>query len=117
MLASLFFISPVKLISLTFGKEYIPSIPSIKILIPALFLLSITSFLGSLIASVNVPRSGPLPGFLILVLNIILNFLLIQKFQTTGAAIASFICYGLFIPYTSYYTYKILSDENYVPKW
>jgi O-antigen/teichoic acid export membrane protein len=90
----LFFLSR-KLIELFYGIEYSESTLSLRILSLSLPFSFACTFLGTFIASINKQIVGTLITGLVAFLNIILNFILIEKFGHAGAAVASLISFFL----------------------
>ena len=82
-----------------FGSDYAIGIRPLQWLMPAIFLLGFGSQIANLVTSTDVFRSMVIYSAFLAVLNVALNFFLIPRFKAEGAAIASMICYGLWIPY------------------
>jgi len=79
------------LIIAIYGNGYINSIYSLKILALVIPFLFIFNYLGVIFSSINRQLIVTTVSFIGIVINIILNFYLINKFGQVGAAIASLI--------------------------
>jgi len=76
-------------ITTLYTSNYLLSVLPLQVLIGSLVFLFINFPLGSLLNAANKQARNTLNIFLAMTVNIILNFILIPKYQATGAAIAS----------------------------
>jgi O-antigen/teichoic acid export membrane protein len=83
--------SPVVL--LIFGKDYYGMLPSFLLLLPGIAVGSGNSVLASDLAVRGKPKYSIWTGYMALVVNVILNFVLIPFMGIAGAALASCISY------------------------
>lgn len=100
------------IIQILFGKAFAPAALSLKILIPAVFFLSIETVLAQYIASIGLPWSlvwGWVAAFLV---NIVLNMMLIPRIGETGAAIASVFSYLAILIFAWLISYRF--DKKHV---
>lgn len=107
------------IISVVFGGDFEHSSSILAILLPAMIILTITNLFNTFIGSITIPRSGMVISFLVLIINIFLNFYFINNYRSAGmgAAIASLICYCIFLPHSLYYVYQIIKKQRYQFKW
>lgn len=102
----LYFIAPY-LVEFVYGKDFLPSVQMIRVLIPGLFMLIMARIMGNRISGEGKPYIFMMIGIPALILNIILNFLWIPIYQGMGAAMATVVSYsfltivGLFV-YSKY---------------
>lgn len=81
------------LVVFLFGRQFLPAVPALWILLPGIVFLSSCTIINNYFASLGMPivaLYSPLAAFLI---NILLNYLLIPKLGINGAAVASSISY------------------------
>lgn len=99
-------------VNLLYGEAFLASVPIFTILIFNKFIMSIDSIYNNFIASVHVPWSLIPFGLFILGMNVFLNFILIGKMGTTGAALASVASFSLLLPFHYFYTVKYLNTKQ-----
>ena len=85
-------ISPVAF-PLVFGHEYRSSVRLLAILVPASLGLATYRILGRWFLAINQHRAGITSQGLALVLNVVLNIVMIPRWGTVGAALATLISY------------------------
>lgn len=91
-------------VSVLFGNQFLPTITVIKILTPIIIIISVSYLIGSVVlTSTNNEKYLLCATLLGAITNIVLNVILIPRFSTTGAAIASLI--GEFIVLMVHFTY------------
>ena len=95
-------------VEILYGQAFLACVPAFTILVISKFIMSINSIFSNFIGSIRVPWSMVPFCFLVLGVNVILNFFLIGKIGTVGAAIASAISFSLLIPFYCFYTMKYL---------
>ena len=98
------------IIDLLYGKEFLPCIAPFLWLAMGKWLHCIFSSLGQFVASISVPWNAVKLSLLLVVINVILNYLWIPLFGTVGAAAASVSCFALLIPINGYYARKYLKQ-------
>lgn len=81
------------LIPLLFSKDYVSSVKPLKILLVGIFFLSFSRVLSNDISARGYPQINTVLSFINLLINISLNILLIPRFGSNGAAIATSISY------------------------
>ncbi len=82
---------------ITFGSKYIPSIPSIVVIVWATMVLSTNSFLAHYFIAVGKPWVNTISSATGFTANIVLDFILIPRMGILGAAVASFISYTIML--------------------
>ncbi len=97
-------------VKILYGEAFLASVPVFIILTFNKFIMSIDTIYNNFIASVHVPWSLIPFGFFILGMNVLLNFILIEKMGINGAALASVASFSLLIPFHYYYTRKYLNS-------
>lgn len=83
------------LIKILYGREFLPSVNAVLILLPGAILLGTYPLLGAYMRGVNKPL---IPGFVasaMLASTVILNILLIPRMGIYGAALATTVTYGI----------------------
>ena len=97
-------------IILLFGKDFLPSATALRILVWAEVFVFLGIINNSILIAANKQKIDPLFTGVSAIINIVLNLVLIPRYNILGAAIASFISYsvgpfmGYFIPATSDYS-------------
>ena len=107
------------IITFIYGNEYLNSIEALKILIWSLFFVSINYLFTQLLIATNRQRFATIIMFFSVITNIILNFILIQKYSFIGASFATLItemifCIICFAYISNYLTH--LPIQNYLFK-
>lgn len=90
----IFFVAP-PLVPLVFGKEFIPSITMIQIVLPGILFLIGFRILNSRLTGMGKPQIAIFTFLPALVINFIANLFLIPRFGGVGAAWATNISYGI----------------------
>ena len=105
-----------KIILFIYGSGYTTSVAALQTLIFVVPLIFITYLLGNILGAVNKQRILTIVAFANAIFNIILNLILIPKFNYIGASIATVATEGLgFIlmyMYISRYFFKISLTQN-----
>ena len=78
-----------KIIAVLYGAQYIKSISALKILIWAFFIICISTVTSGLLNSIDKQNIVTIGTGIGAVLNIVLNFILIPKYNLNGAALAT----------------------------
>lgn len=107
------FILAKYIIIFLFGIEFIEAVSSFRILLFAIFFLSLETSLAQYLASIGLPKELVWAWIATLILNLGLNFYLIPIYQENGAAIASVISYCSIFIFVWYLTYKL--SDGYGP--
>lgn len=87
------FCKPILL--LMFGKEFLPSLAPLLWLLPGMLPLALYQFLKADMYRLNHPGLLSWVSVIAMAVNLLLNFLLIPRYGTSGAAIASSISYTI----------------------
>lgn len=82
------------LIPLVFGKDFIPSVNIINLILPGVIVLVVFRVLSGQLAGMGKPQYGIYIFLPALILNVILNLLWIPEYGAAGAAYASNISYA-----------------------
>lgn len=90
----IFFVAP-PLVPLVFGKEFIPSITMIQIVLPGILFLVGFRILNSRLTGMGKPQIAIFTFLPALIINFIANLFLIPRFGGVGAAWATNISYGI----------------------
>lgn len=90
-LSGMLFLLSEFLIKIIYGNEYVNSVYSLRILALVLPFLFLFNYLGIIFSSINKQLVVTVVSFIGIILNIILNFYLINKFGQVGAAMASLV--------------------------
>lgn len=77
-----------------FGEAFLPSLPALLWLLPGIVAFSIAAVVAAYFAGVGKPRLNLLVALAGLFITIVLDVVLIPRYQITGAAIASTASYG-----------------------
>lgn len=105
------FLEPI--LQLSFGAKYLPSISAIKLLLPGIVMLSVSSIYMNYIASIGMPLAAVFIPAIASFSNVVLNLRLIPLLGINGAAIASTFCYGLMFCMTFlYFICKKYDDKS-----
>ncbi len=87
------FIFAKPIIKILYGKDYLPSILPLLMLLPGIVALSVSKTLTADLAGRGMPQFGAYSSFVSLVLNLPINLVLIPKWGISGAAFASSVAY------------------------
>jgi O-antigen/teichoic acid export membrane protein len=99
-------------VNILYGQAFLGCIPVFIILTLSKFIMSVNSIYSNFVASIHVPLSSIPFGFLVLTVNVALNWMLIENLGIMGAALASVISFSLLIPFHYFYTMKYLQAEQ-----
>lgn len=81
------------IILLLFGKAFLPSVASLRILVVAMIFLSLETVLGQFLAAIGMPMRLVYFWLLCFLINLVLNIMWIPIYGEIGAAYASVISY------------------------
>lgn len=122
----LFFFAPF-VVRILYGKEFLPSVILIRVLLPGVLLLIISKLMGSRLAGEGKPYIFMFIAIPSLIINIILNYMLIPQYHALGAALSTDVSYafqslvGIIVyskvvrmPVVEIFIYK-RSDFDFVP--
>jgi len=84
-----------RIIVLFYGQAYSPATPSLQIMIWALAIQYVSAVTGILMLAVNRQKSVTWLSFAAMALNIVLNAILIPRYSSVGASIATLAAYAL----------------------
>ncbi|MBF0187095.1 MAG: oligosaccharide flippase family protein [Magnetococcales bacterium] len=104
-------------LNLLYGDAFLPSAPAFLILLATVFGRSIIGLLAGFIGSFDIPRSGPLFGVALLLVNYWLNLQLIPLMGIEGAALTSVVCIIFQVAYNAFYVFLLVRFPNYVIRW
>jgi O-antigen/teichoic acid export membrane protein len=99
-------------VNILYGPAFLGCIPVFLILTLSKLIMSVNSIYSNFVASIHVPLSSIPFGFLVLAVNVVLNWMLIESMGIMGAALASVISFSLLIPFHYFYTMKYLQAEQ-----
>jgi O-antigen/teichoic acid export membrane protein len=110
----LFFIAPV-ILPFLYGKEFLPSVPLFRILLPGIVFASATKVLALISIAANQLKINLWATFFGLVFTVVFDFILIPKLGAVGASITSLITYfTIFIVlYILLVQKSLLNRQNY----
>ena len=80
-------------VRILFGSEFLPAVPAFLWLLPAVYALTINTFLMQYFAGIGMPSVAVLSPAVAAVGNVVLNYLLLPRMGIAGAAVASVIAY------------------------
>jgi len=83
------------LIFILYGKEFFPALGPMLYLLPGILSLSLYQFLKTDIYSLNRPGFISIVSLIMMICNLVLNYLMIPQYGINGAAISSSIYYTL----------------------
>ncbi|MEZ4682169.1 MAG: polysaccharide biosynthesis C-terminal domain-containing protein [Caldilineaceae bacterium] len=79
--------------SLVFGNAYLPSVPSLIVLLPGIWLLGMSKLLVTYLTGTGSPSIGSYAAVISLVVTLVLDILLIPRMEIIGAALATSLSY------------------------
>lgn len=122
----LYFVAPF-LVRILYGKEFLPSVLIIRVLLPGVLLLIVSKFMGSRLAGEGKPYIFMFIAIPAVIINIILNFIWIPQYHALGAALSTNVSYtfqslvGIIVyskvvkmPIGKIFSYK-RSDFDFIP--
>ncbi len=101
-------------IGIIFGSQFLPSLLPFLVLIVCKYILTLNLIFNNFIVSIHIPWTSIPFSFFLVVLNITLNLILIERYGMVGAAWATTISFGMLILFNMFYSYKYLFS-NKVP--
>lgn len=96
-------LAAVPVVKYLYGAEFLPAVPAVLWLLPAIVFLSVNAILMTYIASLGYPLVMVYAPAIAAALNIALNLQLIPRLGIVGAAISSTIAYGLMLLISAIY--------------
>lgn len=99
-------------IGLLFGSAFLPSFLPFLILIICKYILTLNLIFNNFIVSIHIPWEVIPFSFFLVLLNIILNLLMIERYGMVGAAWATTISFGMLTLFNVFYSYKYLSSNK-----
>lgn len=100
-------------ILILFGSDFQPAIITLRILSLSLITVALSNFMGyQILVTVNKEKIVLYSTILGAIVNVVLNFLLIEKFSQNGAAVASVITESCVVLYQFYYVKKLISIDH-----
>jgi O-antigen/teichoic acid export membrane protein len=88
---------------LLFGAEFAPAVAPLRLLMPAVLLLSVNSVLMNYLASSGMPPVTVYSPAAATVVNVALNLWLIPRLGGTGAAVSSLVAYACMLAFSVAY--------------
>ncbi len=101
-------------IEILFGSPFLPSLLPFLILIVCKYVLTLNLIFNNFVVSIHIPWTSIPFSFCLVVSNIILNLIMIERFGMVGAAWATTISFGMLALFNMFYSYKYLIS-NKVP--
>jgi len=99
-------------IVILFGSEFLPSLLPFLILIICKYILTLNLIFNNFIVSIHIPWTAIPFSFCLVILNIILNLTMIERYGMAGAAWATTISFGILALFNMFYAYKYLSSNK-----
>jgi O-antigen/teichoic acid export membrane protein len=96
-------LAAVPIVRYLYGVEFLPAVPAVLWLLPAIVFLSINAILMTYIVSLGYPMIMVYAPAIAAALNITLNLQLIPRLGIVGASISSTIAYGLMLAISALY--------------
>ena len=113
----IFLTFPELIINLFFGPRYFSAVSPLRILSVGIIFLAMSNLNGQILSGIGKPKFFTRIIILGAFINIILNWLLIPKYNMDGAAIATSSSYFLMFIFTSYTLKKFTKHKIPVLKW
>ena len=98
------------IITILFGSTFIPAVTPFIWLMPGIFMLSINTIYMNYFASMGMPNITVYAPGLTSIINILLNFKLINLYGIGGASLSSCVSYGMMFFMSYFYQRKWISD-------
>ena len=99
-------------IGLLFGNAFLPSVLPFLILIVCKYILTLNLIFNNFIVSIHIPWASVPFSFCLVLLNIVLNLVMIERYGMVGAAWATTISFGTLTLFNMFYSYKYLSSNK-----
>ena len=99
-------------IEIIFGSHFLPSLLPFLILIICKFILALNLIFNNFIVSIHIPWTFVPFSFFLVLLNIILNLTMIERYGMVGAAWATTISFGMLLLFNMFYSYKYLRSNK-----
>ncbi len=99
-------------IEIIFGSHFLPSLLPFLILIICKYILTLNIIFNNFIVSIHIPWTFVPFSFCLVILNIILNLTMIERYGMVGAAWATTISFGMLILFNMFYSFKYLFSNK-----
>ena len=99
-------------IGFLFGSAFLPSVLPFLILIICKYILTLNLIFNNFVVSIHIPWTSIPFSFCLVLLNIILNLVMIERYGMVGAAWATTISFGMLTLFNMLYSYKYLSSNK-----
>ncbi|MDD4857855.1 MAG: flippase [Candidatus Krumholzibacteria bacterium] len=83
-------------VRLLYSDRFLPAVTPLFLLLPGIFMISLSKILQSDLTARGYPRANMWAGLAAVISNVILNVILIPRIEINGAAIASTVSYSLY---------------------
>ena len=103
-------------INLLYGAEFLPAVPAVLWLLPAIVFLSINAILMTYIVSLGYPMVMVYAPAAAAAVNILLNLQLIPRYGIVGASLSSTVAYGLMLAISVIYILRRHAREAANPE-
>jgi len=84
------------IVRLLYSNRFLPAVTPLLLLLPGIFMMSLSKILTSDLTARGYPRAGMWAGLVAVVSNVILNVILIPRIAINGAALSSSVSYSLY---------------------
>lgn len=99
-------------IGILYGSAFLPSVLPFLILIVCKYILTLNLVFNNFIVSIHIPWASVPFSFGLVLLNIILNLIMIERYGMVGAAWATTISFGILTLFNMAYSYRYLSSNK-----
>jgi O-antigen/teichoic acid export membrane protein len=99
-------------IGIIFGSDFLPSLLPFLILIICKYILTLNLIFNNFIVSIHIPWTSIPFSFFLVILNIFLNLIMIDRYGMVGAAWATTLSFGMLILFNMFYTYRYLQSNK-----
>jgi O-antigen/teichoic acid export membrane protein len=83
-------------VRLLYSDRFLPAVTPLFLLLPGIFMISLSKILQSDLTARGYPRANMWAGLAAVISNVVLNVILIPRIEINGAAIASTVSYSLY---------------------
>jgi len=84
------------IVRLLYSDRFLPAVTPLLLLLPGIFMMSLSKILTSDLTARGYPRAGMWAGLVAVVSNVVLNVILIPRIAINGAALSSSVSYSLY---------------------
>jgi stage V sporulation protein B len=99
-------------IEILFGSDFSPSLLPFLILIICKYILTLNLIFNNFIVSIHIPWTFVPFSIGLVLLNIILNLTMIERYGMAGAAWATTISFGMLLLFNMFYSFKYLFSNK-----